>query len=90
MTFLDAFWHLVGFATIPVLLGLLAAVAAKLIWRRSLRDRSVLRLSVRAIGVCIGVAIAGLVVTGRDGSMVTYGAMVAACAVVLWWPLRRG
>ena len=35
------------------------------------------------------IPLAGLAATGRDGAMLTYGAMVVACALVLWWPLRR-
>ena len=31
------------------------------------------------------VTLAGLVLLGRDGKMATYGAMVVACAVTLWW-----
>jgi hypothetical protein len=27
----------------------------------------------------------GLLVLGRDGKMATYGAMVLACALTLWW-----
>jgi hypothetical protein len=29
--------------------------------------------------------VAGLVAFGRDGRMATYGGMVLACALALWW-----
>jgi hypothetical protein len=29
--------------------------------------------------------VAGLLWTGHDGKMSTYGAMVFACALALWW-----
>jgi hypothetical protein len=31
------------------------------------------------------VSLAGLVISGRDGRMVTYAAMTLACALALWW-----
>ena len=43
------------------------------------------RLGIRVFVVCAVVAIAGLVVFGHDGKMATYAAMVAACALTLWW-----
>jgi hypothetical protein len=89
MGFFDGVWHLLGFGAVPGLLGLLAASAAKLLWRRELQARPWWRLALTASLACLAAAVAGLVVTGRDGAMVTYAAMVVACAVTLWWPLRR-
>ncbi len=90
MRFFDVLWHLLGFAAVPVLLGLLAATSAKLIWRRELGMWPWWKLAASVCGICLFTAVAGLVCTGHDGAMVTYGAMVLACALALWWPLRRG
>ena len=40
-----------------------------------------------AINFVVGVMVltAGLVLLGRDGKMLMYGSMVAACAFTLWW-----
>ncbi len=38
--------------------------------------------------VGIAVLVAGLVVTGRDGKMLTYAALVLACATAQWALLR--
>ena len=32
-----------------------------------------------------GVSVLGLVVFEHDGKVVTYAAMIAACAMALWW-----
>ena len=90
MTPLDAFWHIVNLFAVPVLAGLLAAGAAKIVWRRALAGVSTIRLARDAALACSAVTLAGLVVSGRDGRMATYGAMVLACALTLWWRgLRR-
>ena len=82
---LDALNHLLNLFLVPLALGALAAALAKLLWRRELAAVSWGRLALPACGVCALVVIAGLVVFGRDGRMATYAAMVAACAVTLWW-----
>ncbi len=82
---LDVLWHL-GNLLLPALaLGLLSAAAAKLLWRRELARVTFARLAGPASGISAVVVVAGLLVFGRDGKMATYGAMVAACAITLWW-----
>ena len=82
---LDALNHLLNLFLVPVALGALAPALAKLLWRKELGGVSWLRMAVPACGACALVVIGGLVLFGRDGRMATYGAMVAACAVTLWW-----
>jgi len=82
---LDVFWHLGNFCLPGLALGALAAALAKLLWRRELAPVRYSRLAVPAGVACAAVALAGLVLLGRDGKMATYGAMVAACALTLWW-----
>lgn len=88
MSPLDALWHLGGFAAVPVLLGLLSAGLARVVWRRRLAGRPFWPLAGRTAGTALAIAAAGLVLTGRDGTMAVYASMVAGCAIVLWWPLR--
>jgi len=91
---LDAFWHLTNLFLPALALGSLAAALAKLLWRRDLGGVSWRRLAGSAAAAGAVVTLAGLVLTGRDGRIVTYAVMVAACAITLWWqgfgPGRRG
>ena len=82
---LDALNHLLNLILVPLALGALSAALAKLLWRRELAAVSWRRLAWPACAACALVVIGGLVLFGRDGKMATYGAMVAACAVTLWW-----
>lgn len=82
---LDALWHLTNLFVPALALGALAAALAKLSWRRALAGVSWRQLAGPACAACAVVTLAGLVLFGRDGKMATYGAMVLACAVTLWW-----
>ena len=82
---LDALWHLTNLFLPALGLGSLAAALAKLLWRRELAGVRWRRLAAPAVVAGALVTLAGLVLFGRDGKMATYGAMVAACAVTLWW-----
>lgn len=88
MNFLDLVWHVVDFALPALLLGVFSATAAKGLWRGPLRSTSWLRLSGGAVAASLLACIAGLVLTGRDGKMLTYAVMVLACAASLWWCTR--
>ncbi len=88
---LDAIWHLLNFGYPAVALGCIAAGLAKLVWRRELAGTPWRLLARDAVLACALVLVAGLLWFGRDGRMATYAAMVAACALTLWWRgfLRR-
>jgi hypothetical protein len=86
----DAFWHITNFFAPALVVGGVAAVLARLIWRRELRGKSVWRLWAWAGGASALASIGGLVVFEHDGKMATYGAMVVACAAALWWAGLRG
>lgn len=82
---LEALWHL-GNLFVPALaLAALAAGLAKLVWRHDLAAVGWRQLAVAAALANAVVVLAGLVAFGRDGRMATYGAMVAGCALTLWW-----
>ncbi len=87
----DTFWHIANFFAPALFVGLLAAAMAKAIWRRELAGVGWLRLAAWAGAAMAAVSIAGLVVFEHDGKMVTYAAMLLACAAALWWAgFRRG
>ena len=65
--------------------GVLAATGAKLLWRRELAAVPWKRLARDASLTGVLVLLAGLAVFRQDGRMLTYGAMVLACAFTLWW-----
>ncbi|MEY4563953.1 MAG: hypothetical protein RLZZ618_3230 [Pseudomonadota bacterium] len=93
MSVLDALWHLLNFFAPALGVGLLAAAITKGLWWGDLRSVSWLRLAGWAVLCAAAALLAGLVLTGRDGKMLTYTAMVAASAAGLWWaafgPTRR-
>lgn len=82
---LDALGHLLNLFLPALGLGAMASAAAKLAWRRELAAVSWRRLALPASVACAAVVLAGLVFFGRDGKMATYGGMVLACALTLWW-----
>ena len=81
---LDAFWHALNFFAPALGMAVLAASAAKLLWRRDLAGVGWLRLALWAALAGMTVLIGGLVVFGRDGKMVTYAALVVTTALALW------
>lgn len=85
MGFFDVIWHLANLFAPALGLGALAAGLAKLLWWRELRGLPWRRLAGPACAASCAVTLAGLVLWGRDGKMATYGAMVLACSVSLWW-----
>ena len=85
MSPLDALWHLLNFVAPALGVALLAASLAKLVWRRELAAVPWRRLALWAAAASVLALIAGLVLFGRDGKMVTYAAVVVASALALWW-----
>ena len=81
----DAFWHIANFFAPALVVGYLAAGASKLLWRDALGAIGWLRLGAWPSAAMAGVSVLGLVVFEHDGKIVTYGAMVLACAMALWW-----
>lgn len=89
MNFIDIVWHLVNFAAPALLLGMIGSAAAKLLWSADARATSWRSLCGSAAASSFIASVVGLVITGRDGKMITYAAMVLACASSLWWNTRR-
>jgi hypothetical protein len=82
---LDALWHLGNLLAVAVMTGVLCAVGVKLLWRRELAAVSWRALLLYAVACSCIVTLAGLAITGRDGRMGTYAAMVLLNALTLWW-----
>lgn len=82
---LDALWHLLNFIAPALVVAALASLLAKLLWRRELASVSWRRLAFWAAGAGGLALIGGLVLFGRDGRMLTYGALAGATALALWW-----
>ena len=80
----DAVWHALNFFAPALGLAVLAASAAKLLWRHDLAGVSWVRLALWAALAGVAVLIGGLLVFGRDGKMTTYAALVVATALALW------
>jgi hypothetical protein len=90
---IDALWHILALFSPALATGLIAASAAKCLWRRELAHISWVSLVAWPSAAGSGVMLGGLVVLGRDGRMSTYALMVGVAALALWWagfaPLRR-
>jgi hypothetical protein len=88
---LDAIWHALNFFAPALGVAVLAAAAAKLLWRRELAGVAWHRLALWGTLVGAVVLVGGLVAFGRDGKIATYGALVVVTALALWWAgfLRR-
>ncbi|MDP9124757.1 MAG: hypothetical protein M3N82_09195 [Pseudomonadota bacterium] len=84
MDALDLFWHLANFVLPAAGVGALSAALCKLAWRRALARVSWFTLAWQASAAGLAVLVAGLVITGHDGRMITYAGLVIACAVVPW------
>jgi hypothetical protein len=82
---LDALWHLANFFSPAFGVALITTALAKLVWRRELAAAGWGRLLTWSCGAAALASIGGLVAFGRDGRMATYGALVVATALALWW-----
>ena len=89
MDALDLFWHIANFVLPAIAVGALTAALCKAFWRRSLARASWFSLAWQASAAGLAVLVAGLVITGHDGRMATWAALVVACAVVPWLKSSR-
>ena len=84
MDALQQLWHLLNLLLPPWGLAALHCALCKLLWRRDLAQLSWLRLTVWCGLAAEAAHLGGLVWTGRDGAMLTYGAIVLALALSTW------
>ena len=84
---LDSLNHLLNFLAPAFWMALFMAMLGPLVLRgpRGLGRGAQWLLD---FAVCSAVLLAGLWITGRDGKMLTYGALVLACATCQWVLVR--
>jgi hypothetical protein len=81
---IDAVWHVLNFFWPALGLGVLGAAAVKLLWRRELAGVTGLRLAAWGVAAGAVALVAGLLIFGRDGRMVTYALLVLFTALAFW------
>lgn len=86
----DALVHILNFITPALAMALLLPSLVRLLWWRQLRSVAWRTMAWRVALVSCIVLVAGLLLSGRDGAMSTYGALVLASAVVVWWTAFKG
>ena len=77
--------HALNFFLPALAMALLVPSLARLVWWKALRGAGWLRqVKWTAVGNAL-VLVTGLVLTGRDGAMLTYTALVLCSALTVWW-----
>jgi len=90
MDFMDFVWHAAGFLAPALFVGAGLAAMAYVFARKWAPVRVLLAQAAINFAVGAAVLLAGLVLTGHDGRMWTYAALVLACAASQAWLSRRG
>lgn len=85
MGLFDGLNHLVNFFLPALALAALVPLVARLAFWRTLRARPLWPQVRLAAGCNAAVLVAGLLLTGRDGAMATYAALVLSSALTVWW-----
>ena len=81
---LDALWHGLNFVLPAAFVGTVVTLAGRYFKQKRPVAGGWIAHSAINFVVCLAVLLIGLVLTGRDGKMLTYLAMVAASATVQW------
>lgn len=87
----DALNHLFNFMLPAFAVALLTTLMAQWIWRKQPPARNTplgAKIAINFIA-SFAVLVLGLALLGRDGEMLTYGAMVIVVATSQWWQMRR-
>ena len=87
--FADLIWHLTGFVAPALFVGAGVALLSALIWHRGWSLTSLTRQAALNVASGLGALMLGLALTGQDGCMLSYGALVLAVAVGQAWQLRK-
>jgi chromate transport protein ChrA len=85
MGVLDAFLHGINFVLPAIFVAFLVAGAGRFFKQKMPLARTFVAQAAINFVVCVAVLIIGLILTGRDGKMNTYLAMVLASATVQWF-----
>lgn len=89
MAFPDAVGHLLNFFFPVLAMALLLPTLARLVWWHTLRAAGWWRLVGGCAAVNAAVWLAGLLLMGRDGAMLSYVALVLGSALTVWWMALR-
>lgn len=87
MDLIDLIWHLAGFAAPALFVGAGVALLARLFWRGGAAPLA--RQIGLNVAVGLGVLMLGLAFSGRDGRMLSYGALALAVGASQASSLRR-
>jgi hypothetical protein len=90
MSFFDLANHLFNFVLPAIAMGVMMPLFSRMIWRKTTVKQSLQRQMLITSTVCLAVLIAGLVIFGRDGKMLTYAGLILAAAGSQWWFLGGG
>ena len=85
---LDVANHLLNFVAHAAAVALVLVLSSRLVGSRSASAMSVWLRGLILFAVGVAVLAAGLVLWGRDGKMLTYAALVVACATCQWVLVR--
>lgn len=88
MDFLGLFWHVAGLMAPALVLAPAMVLVSRALDRKAKPRLPWLAQTAINFGVCLGVLVAGLVLTGHDGRMATYAALVLASAACQAWLVR--
>ena len=89
MTFLALVGHLINFV-LPALGTALVLWGLPRLWPKARKSHWASRRELLALsGLGVAVLLAGLIVFGRDGKMLTYTALVLAQGTLSWWVRGR-
>jgi hypothetical protein len=85
MGLFDALNHLLNFVLPALAMALIVPALARLAFWRALRAKPLWPQIRRAGAINVLVLVMGLFLTGRDGAMLTYAALVLSSAFTVWW-----
>lgn len=89
MTFLGFWGHVLGLL-LPALGMAAVLMAMPRLWPRAAKGRWRFKTeALTLVGSGMLVLLAGLVIFGRDGKMLTYTALVMVLGTLAWWNRRR-
>lgn len=88
MDLVDLVWHLAGFAAPALFVAAGVAGLSRLIWRGEGGRNPLARQVGLNFATGLGVLMLGLAFSGRDGRMLSYGALVLAVGANQAWQLR--
>ncbi len=85
MGLFDALNHFFNFFWPAVAMAVLVPALARLAFWKALRAQPLWPQIKRAGALNALVIVSGWLLTGRDGAMLTYGALVLSTALTVWW-----